>query len=115
MEDCCHGWNYQWTTHLELDAVFLPAVGLELGVDELHEHVPLHQHVREGGAREDPHHLRAQPGQPAQLTLQRQFAIFSHVHCSQSDLRCQRNFAEHNMQYVECAYDHLMHSHIRIF
>ena len=69
--------NYQCHTHLELDSVFLPAVCLELGVHELHEHVPLHQHVREGGAREDPHHLRAQPGQPAQLTLQGQIAAVS--------------------------------------
>ncbi len=32
-------------------------LSLNLGIDVLHERVPLHQHVREGGAREDPHHL----------------------------------------------------------
>ena len=37
--------------------MFLPAVLLDLGVDVLHQGVPLHQHVGEGGAGEDPHHL----------------------------------------------------------
>jgi hypothetical protein len=32
-------------------------LSLNLGVDVLHERIPLHQHVSEGGAREDSHHL----------------------------------------------------------
>ena len=38
-------------------------VHLDLGVDPLHQGVPLHQHVSEGGAREDPDHLGAQSRQ----------------------------------------------------
>ena len=37
--------------------MLFPAVLLDLGVDVLHQGVPLHQHVGEGGAGEDPHHL----------------------------------------------------------
>ena len=37
--------------------MLLSAVFLDLGVDILHQGVPLHQHVREGRAREDPDHL----------------------------------------------------------
>jgi hypothetical protein len=44
----------------------VPAVGLEPGVDVLHERVPLHEHVREGGAGEDPHH----PGGEGRQALQ---------------------------------------------
>ena len=43
--------------HLVLQPVLLPAVLLDLGVHVLHQGVPLHQHVREGGAREDPDNL----------------------------------------------------------
>ena len=43
------------------------AVLLDLGIDVLHEGVPLHQHVREGGAREDPHHLCKRSGEPAYI------------------------------------------------
>ena len=39
--------------------MFLPAVLLYLGIDPLHQSVPLHQHVGEGGAGEDPDHLGA--------------------------------------------------------
>ena len=37
--------------------MLLSAVLLDLGVDVLHQRVPLHQHVGEGGACEDAHHL----------------------------------------------------------
>ena len=37
--------------------MFLSAIFLDLGVHVLHQGVPLHQHVREGGAREDPDNL----------------------------------------------------------
>ena len=47
--------------YLVLKPMFLPAVLLDLGVDVLHQGVPLHQHVREGGAREDPHNLHSTP------------------------------------------------------
>ena len=43
--------------HLVLEAVFLATVLLDLRVDVLHQGVPLHQHVREGRAGEDSHHL----------------------------------------------------------
>ena len=43
--------------HLILKAVFFSTVLLDLGVDILHQGVPLHQHVREGRAREDPDNL----------------------------------------------------------
>ena len=43
--------------HLVLQPVLLPAVLLDLGVDILHQGVPLHQHVSEGGAREDSDNL----------------------------------------------------------
>ena len=43
--------------HLVLQPVLLPAVLLDLRVDVLHQGVPLHQHVGEGGAGEDPHNL----------------------------------------------------------
>ena len=43
--------------HLVLQPVLLPAVLLDLGIHVLHQGVPLHQHVREGGAREDPDNL----------------------------------------------------------
>ena len=42
---------------LVLEPVLLPAVLLDLGVDVLHQAVPLHQHVSECGAREDSHNL----------------------------------------------------------
>ena len=42
---------------LVLEPMLLPAVLLDLGVDVLHQAVPLHQHVSECGAREDPHNL----------------------------------------------------------
>ena len=38
--------------------MFLSAILLDLGVDVLHQAVPLHQHVRERRAGEDAHHLR---------------------------------------------------------
>ena len=44
--------------HLVLQPVLLPAVLLDLGVDILHQRVPLHQHVGEGGAGEDSHDLK---------------------------------------------------------
>ena len=44
--------------HLVLQPVLLPAVLLDLRVDVLHQGVPLHQHVGEGGAGEDPHNLQ---------------------------------------------------------
>ena len=47
--------------NLELDSVAFSAVFSDSGVDELHQGVPLHQHVREGGAREDPHNLHSTP------------------------------------------------------
>ena len=40
--------------------MFLPAVFLYFGIDPLHESVPLHEHVSEGGAGEDPNHLGAE-------------------------------------------------------
>ena len=43
--------------HLVLESVLFPAVLLDLGVDVLHQAVPLHQHVRERGTCEDPHNL----------------------------------------------------------
>ena len=43
--------------HLVLQPVLLPAVLLDLGVDILHQGVPLHQHVSESGACEDPDNL----------------------------------------------------------
>ena len=43
--------------YLVLKPMFLPAVLLDLGVDVLHQRVPLHQHVGEGGACKDAHHL----------------------------------------------------------
>ena len=44
--------------HLVLQPVLLPAVLLDLGVDVLHQGVALHQHVSEGRAGEDSHHLQ---------------------------------------------------------
>jgi hypothetical protein len=44
-------------SYLIFKAVFLPAIFFDLGIDVLHEGVPLHQHVCEGGAGEDSHHL----------------------------------------------------------
>ena len=38
--------------------MLLSAVLLDLGVDVLHQRVPLHQHVGEGGAGENPHNLK---------------------------------------------------------
>ena len=43
--------------HLVLEAVFLTTVLLDLRVDVLHQSVPLHQHVSEGRACEDPDNL----------------------------------------------------------
>ena len=43
--------------------MFLFAVFLDLGIHPLHQGVPLHQHVSEGGAREDPDNLGAERGQ----------------------------------------------------
>ena len=43
--------------YLVLESVLFPAVLLDLGVDVLHQAVPLHQHVRERGTCEDPHNL----------------------------------------------------------
>ena len=43
--------------HLVLETMFFSTVLLDLGVDILHQGVPLHQHVREGRAREDPDNL----------------------------------------------------------
>ena len=43
--------------NLVLQPMLLAAVLLDLGVDVLHQSVPLHQHVREGGTGEDTHHL----------------------------------------------------------
>jgi hypothetical protein len=43
--------------YLIFKAMFLPAIFFDLGIDVLHEGIPLHQHVCEGGAGEDPHHL----------------------------------------------------------
>ena len=43
--------------HLVLEAVFLATVLLDLRVDVLHQRVPLHQHVGEGGAGEDSDNL----------------------------------------------------------
>ena len=40
----------------------LSAIRLDPGVHKLHQRVPLHQHVSEGGAGEHPDHLGAQPG-----------------------------------------------------
>ena len=37
--------------------MLLTAILLDLGVDVFHQRVPLHQHVSEGGAGEDAHHL----------------------------------------------------------
>ena len=54
--------------HLELHAVSLPAVALQLGVDKLGERVPLQQHVGVGGAREDPHQLAAQWSQTIKVS-----------------------------------------------
>ena len=45
--------------NLVLQPVLLTAVLLDLGVDVLHQRVPLHQHVSEGGTGEDTHHLGA--------------------------------------------------------
>ena len=42
--------------------MLLSAVLLDLGVDVLHQCVPLHQHVGEGGAGEDPHNLQREGG-----------------------------------------------------
>jgi hypothetical protein len=42
---------------LIFEAMFFSAVLLDLGIDVLHKGVPLHQHVSEGGAGEDSHHL----------------------------------------------------------
>ena len=46
--------------------MFFFAVFLDLGVDPLHQGVPLHQHVSEGGAGEDPDHLGAERRQVLQ-------------------------------------------------
>ena len=43
--------------HLVLQPMFLPTILLDLRVDIFHQSVPLHQHVRESRAGEDPHHL----------------------------------------------------------
>ena len=43
--------------HLELQSMLLLAVVLDLGVHPLHQGVPLHQHVSEGRACEDPDNL----------------------------------------------------------
>ena len=40
--------------------MLLLTVVLDLGVDPLHQGVPLHQHVSEGGAGEDPHNFGAE-------------------------------------------------------
>ena len=45
--------------NLVLKPMLFPAVLLDLGVDVLHQAVPLHQHVSEGGACEDSHNLRS--------------------------------------------------------
>jgi hypothetical protein len=44
-------------SYLIFKAMFLPAIFFDLGIDVLNEGVPLHQHVCEGGAGEDPYHL----------------------------------------------------------
>ena len=44
--------------HLELQSMLLLAVVLDLGVHPLHQGVPLHQHVSEGGTGENSHHLK---------------------------------------------------------
>ena len=44
--------------HLELQSMLLLAVVLDLGVHPLHQGVPLHQHVSEGGTSENSHHLK---------------------------------------------------------
>ncbi len=49
--------NNSIMSYLIFKAMFLPAIFFDLGIDVLHEGVPLHQHVCEGGAGEDPHHL----------------------------------------------------------
>ena len=43
--------------HLVLKPVLLPTILLDLGVDILHQGVPLHQHVSKGRAGEDSHNL----------------------------------------------------------
>ena len=53
-------------TNLKLQPMFLFAVFLYLGIHPLHQSVPLHQHVCEGGAREDPDNLGAERGQVLQ-------------------------------------------------
>ena len=46
--------------------MLFPAVFFDFRIDVLHEGVPLHQHVREGGAGEDPHDLGADRRQTLQ-------------------------------------------------
>jgi hypothetical protein len=55
--------NNSALSYLIFKAMFLPAIFFDLGIDVLHEGVPLHQHVCEGGAGEDPHHLSTVIGQ----------------------------------------------------
>ena len=58
--------------YLVLESVLFPAVLLDLGVDVLHQAVPLHQHVSEGGAREDSHNL----GSLLKLFFVQEFFLF---------------------------------------
>ena len=53
-------------SNLEFQSMLLFAVFLYLWVHPLHQGVPLHQHVGEGGAGEDAHHLGAERGQVLQ-------------------------------------------------
>ena len=48
-------------SNLELQAMFLSAVCFELGIHKLHESVPLHRHVCECRAGEDPDNLQCYP------------------------------------------------------
>ena len=53
-------------SNLEFQSMLLFTVFLYLWVHPLHQGVPLHQHVGEGGAGEDAHHLGAERGQVLQ-------------------------------------------------
>jgi len=49
--------------------MLLPTILFDFRIDVLHEGVPLHQHVSEGGAGEDPHHLNTDWSDSCHVTL----------------------------------------------